>query len=331
MSADATQSVVAETTPATPTPGGSSDLYAAALAAMEAQSQSEGGAADAVATPEPPKIDEPKAEEPPAEEAQTSDELAELRRQLDQRQARRHAKQQETALAEQVKTLTAQLEELRRSPRGPDPVALLNSDPVGALRQLGIDPVEFYGRFREAAKDPEKFRQQLGAKGATDELTAKIGAIEESLKADRLQREQAQAVAQRRQAERAFVAHTDDGTKYPHLSTFDPEERVAKGIAAAEYLWKAGYENVSDDVCARLAEETLKREYARLAAKMGGESKPMNPPGDGATDPKPGAQRASGTLSNQLAAQSTGATRKLSESERLQAAIRAMEAAERPQ
>jgi hypothetical protein len=314
------------TAPAADPSDGSSDadLYTAALAAMAA-------VADAEEAAPPPVEEKPAGEEKPAEETKQEtpvenvDDLAALRKTLDARQARRAEKTQAADLARQVQQLQAQLQ-AQKSRGGPDPVALLRQNPIEGLRALGVDPIEFYGQFKDAAIDPSAHKQKTQA----EQIAAKIEGLEQKLQAEAQAREEAATQARVDQAKRLYVQHTDDKTKYPYLSQLDPEERLEMGIDAARALTQAGHGNVGDDVLARYAELKLKRTIERFRPAEAGTTNPTKAPGDGAADNAPKAKPPA-SLSNQIAAQSSGSKKHLTEQERWEASIRAMEAADRSQ
>lgn len=270
-------------------------------------------------TPEDPPAEDPKAEDPPAEpEPNALPKLSELRAAVAKRQADKEAPE------------PAPEPPAPEPPKQAAPSILmedLNKDAVAALRNQGVDVRSFVrqmatrvlgaGDDKEVeGKDTPKYLTAEEARAVAEERTRELLAEHQRV----LQQQQEQANKQ--SAEQKFADASADGERYPFLSRFDPGDRVRFGYQAIQLLVSAGHSNPTDDQIAQAIENDLAERFG-----------PVGSPGPAAiTDSAPGAETAAQaptgpkTLSQSLPAQPSSSGEPLTEEQRVEAAIRAMEA-----
>lgn len=298
----------------------------AALAALDEApaeapaEQSEPAATDPAPTSPPP---EPQSEPPkdpqPAAPTPVDDEDTKLLAELEARAQRRQARQEQETAVQEAARLRAENEQLRQqqSVRPADRAVEFMQNPIDAVaRHMGVDPLEFYERFKQAAQGKQPApppQRQPAPQPQADPRLDQVSAF---------MQQQAE-----REAQRVALELT---SKTENLSALEPDEQIERLIAERFLLQRRGYDitdgngNVDIPLLVRSAEAREKKAVAARAAKAKptigapNEAKAKEPPAsDGARPPA-----AQATLSNDLAAQATGKRRLLSEQERMEAALR---------
>ena len=280
--------------------------------------------ADPVAAP----TTEAKPPEPAAPPV-VEDEVAKIKRELDERRAQREAQKQPdalTAIRAELAAAQAKIEALTQMGGRPDlAVNMKARGAVQALRDAGVDPLEFFETFRKEAKDPGAFRAQTEVQRAAAELEALKKRLDEG---DQRTAAQQQA-AQMAQQERAYIELTNNGETFAHLSKLPPDKRIKRSLDKANELARAGHDPalIDDLTLARLVDADIRDELRLLTGTVPGVTTTTPAPVTDGAKPQP-AKPPAASLTNDLASQSTGRDRQLSERERLAAAIAVMERGE---
>lgn len=269
----------------------------------------------------------PTTEAPAEAPVPVVDEDAALLADLEARKAARLAKappsNEVAELRAQLQALQARLEQPAQST--PDLRTLVSQKGhIEALRAVGIDPLEFFGGFTREAKanNPEL----LTYKRTAEEAKAKAEAAEKALQ-EREQRERQQAEARHQQetvaAYMRAVDAPDSGLKF--LPKMDANERLDETFKTIAWLDEQGYdrEHITDGQLAKLVDRRISERIARLAGTE--PSVPPTPKTVPATDGAKTPATPPASLTNDLAAQSTGRERPMTEKERLAAATRIMQ------
>lgn len=290
---------------------------------------------DAPTTPaEAPAPSEPTTEAPaptpaPVPEAPTPqvDEADKLYADLEARRQARQGKQ----TPDEVAQLRAELAELKAklatpTTTAPDLKALIaEHGEVEGLRRYGVDPLEFFDGFRKraAAQNPElsAAKQEAAAARAVAE------ALQSKYDADKAtEKETREANAKQGMEHQYLQLLKHPEAKFEVLHRMEPHEALDATYKTMEWLDREGYDRSSlNDY--QLATLVDRRERDRIRRLTGTDPTSVTPnpttvpTTDGAkTKPVPPA-----SLTNDLAAQSTGRERALSEKERLAASIRVLE------
>lgn len=275
------------------------------------------------ATPAADAAPDPKVDERARalhQQADAQDDDAKLLEELAARKAKREERVAVESAVERAARLERELNDLRAqsSVRPADRAVEFMADPIGAVaRHMGVDPIEFYERFKQAAANPNAPKpqpqtRQPEAPKPDPRLDQVVGWV------------QTQA---EREAQRAAVQITDS---MEVLGALEPQDRIEEMLADKAKLERLGHDitdgngNTDLRLLARVTEARLKRiadaKAARTKPTDGAptEAKAKTPPTtDGASPP---AQPA--TLTNDLAAQSSGKRRLLTPQERMEAALR---------
>lgn len=272
--------------------------------------------APAEATPAP--TPEPVAPTPAV------DEDAALLEALEARKQARQAKQAPSEVAE----LRAQIAELKAKLEAPQPSAkdikalIAEHGEIEGLRMAGLDPIEFFGKFKERAKLNNPALQKL------ERETAEAKAVAEAAQRKLAEREQTEAqryeAHAKAQSEQVFLGVVKDpslGLKL--LPKMDPAQLIERTYAKIDQLGREGHDlsSVTDGELARLIERDVRAEIQRLTGTDPGvtTTTPTVPATDGAK-PRPDVP-APASLTNDLAAQSTGRRELTNDKERFAAAV----------
>lgn len=308
-----------------------------------------GMAAEAAAAPAPAPTPEPSTESAPASTdapaapdaaapAPTpaaapvvADETAELIAKLDARKAERSAKQTPDATARleaKIAELEARLAQTPPAPSHPDFAALVRQHgEVEALRLVGIEPLEHFERFKVIAKDKEAFARRQAQQAEADriakleEAQAKLGKTWEEQQAARAQAEEQAMWANYMRMTEAPESGTPLLAKLPPSERY---ERTQRKIASlTEQFGAEAMQEISDAQLAKLVEKDIRSLRDLLAGTDPGATTTHVPATDGART-QPSASPAS--LTNADAAQTTGnSSRRMTDKERLAAAIKVVE------
>jgi hypothetical protein len=303
--------------------------FEAAVAMIAAGEPAEAAPTEAP-TPEAPAAAEPAKAEPPPTEAPPVDEEAQLIADLEARKQARAAKQA-PAPSNEVAELRAQLQALQAKleapQQAPDLRALIREHgEVEALRRYGLDPLEFFDGFKKHAKttNPELHQYKSAAEKAAAEAAAARKAVEDHQRTA-AEREQAQAKASMEREFLALTEQADMGLQF--LGKMDPSERLRRTYAKIERLRdEIGPEEVqrlSDRQLAKLVDMDIRDEIRRLTGTDPGATTAKTVPATDGAKPKPAIPPAS--LTNDLASQSTGGARLGTDEERRAAAIKILE------
>jgi hypothetical protein len=288
---------------------GSLDAAVAILSGDGGEAPATEAPAEAAPTPAPAPA-EPAPTEAPAEPAAAPDEEAQLLADLEARKQARQAKSTPTEVAA-LKSEVAELRALLGKPNAQqtaDFKALVaQHGEVEALRQIGIDPLAFFGGFREKAKDLERAKAMTAAERALAEAAEAKKTASDYI-AEQQKREQAAARAQMERDYLALTEAPDAGLQF--LPKMSAQERLRRTYAMIDRL-----SNEVDDVSqftdrqlAKLVDMEVRDEIRRLTGTDPGVTTPKPVPvTDGAKKPAPPA-----SLTNDLASQYTGG-RKLEE------------------
>lgn len=316
-------------------------LYAAATAALDGAGETP--AATPEAAPDPAAASSAKPDPAPATETPAADPAkpegedkpkpevsadgrktaADIRRELAEKKAQREAaKTQPPAAAPE------RAREETRAPTEAEMAHRLRVDPIGAIKALGFDPLEFFDTFRQAAKDPkvvaERAKQTDVAKGL-DELRAELKAIKEANEAATLRESQAKSFES---AKAEFLAVTEskagDLHKYPLTAKLKPEFRMKRALAIARELQQDGITDTDDATLCRLVEADLTEELDGLLP-ANTPVEPTQPIDRGATAQEPAGKPKPTTLRNDLAAQRAGKPPELTDEERYAKALELLE------
>lgn len=243
-------------------------------------------------------------------------------------EARRQARQQKQFVQpnSEVAELKAQLLELKQqlsTQSQPKDLRALIAEhgEVEGLRRYGIDPLQFFDGFKKHAKgvDPNVGK----ALELATEAKAKADAIEKARGEETQTNDQRARIEAVRQTERAFLRVTEDpATGLQFLGKMEPHARIARTYAKIEALQNDGYDtdHLSDHQLAKLVDADIRAEIQRLTGTDPGVTTTTTVPAtDGAKKP------ATPALTNDLASQSTGKERILTERERHLLAVRMLE------
>lgn len=153
----------------------------------------------------------------------------------------------------------------------------LKSNPLDAIREMGMEPTEFLQRVVDDG--------QYSEKKEIESLRAEMAAFKqerEQLTQQYLQQQQQRHIEQ---VQAAFVTHIEESAeKYPHLiQEFEPDEIAARGLALAReygdvYRKRTG-EYPSDEVIAEYLEQQAAERAERKSertARLLGKSKPKS-------------------------------------------------------
>lgn len=291
----------------------------------DANAQTDVAPAEPAATPAVPV---PTEVAPPAAPA---DDVSELWAKLEARKAERAAKQ--GAAPDVVSQLQAKIDALEAKLSHPPihvpqdfPALVRQHGEVEAMRMVGIDPLEFFGRFKQVAKDPAAIQRQqneLEHANRMKELAeqqAKLGKTLEQREAD----DRAKADREMWNSYVRMVETPESGT--PLLAKLPVLERVERTQKKIGWLQSNGYplDEIDDTQLAKLVEKDLRSLKDLLAGTDAGATTTTHVPAtDGARPPT-----SSATLSNDLASQTTGGERLLSEKERTAQAIAVLQRGE---
>lgn len=294
------------------------------------------------ATPDAtPPVDAPPADAPPAPDAPPTppadapvappqDDTAELMAKLEERRARRMQQQAPAAddPAARIAKLEQEIAALRQAPP-PRPVqdfaALLREHgEVEALRMIGVDPIEFYNRFKEVARDPaslERRRAEAAERERIAKLEEDLGTVRSTLTEAQQRRQQEIEAENARQAwanYNSLIVKPETNTPLlARLPSHKQQEVTQQKIA---WLTRNGYDvDLVDDVAlARLVERDLRETREQLLAGTDAAASTTKPaPTDKPTSAQPGTT----TLSNDVAATNSGKRKPMTADERLAAAI----------
>lgn len=289
-----------------------------------------GASADPPAAPsETPTTETPAAPPAPAPEPAPEaapDDVAELISTLEARAAARAQKQQPdtAALLAKIESLEARLAQ-PPAPVHHDFAALVREHGhVKALEIVGLDPLEYFDKFKQVARDPAALDRARAQRAEADRLAK----LEEQLgqQGKTLEQWQADQAAKAEAAQwNAYVSMA--GTVDPILAKIPKQEiveRTQRKIAQLHEQYGAeAAAQVSDVQLAKLVAKDYRSLRDLLAGiDPGAVPTPQVPAIDGARQP------ATATLSNDLASQASGQTRPLNEEERVDAAIRLLKQAQ---
>lgn len=251
------------------------------------------------------------------------DDVAELYAQLEARKAKRAA--ESGGAPDVISKLQSEIAELRARVAQPPahtpqdfPALVRQHGEVEAMRMVGIDPLEFFGRFKQVAKDPDSIRRQqaeIEHQNRLKEIAEKTDKLGQTLE-QRVQAEQAEATRQQWNAYVKLVESPETAT--PLLAKLPVQERVERTQRMIAKIHQdygpevAG--EINDVQLAKLVEKEIRSLRDLLAGTEASATTKAMPATDGAK-PQPA------SLTNDLASQSVGGTRQLSEKERLAAAI----------
>lgn len=268
---------------------------------------------------------EPAAPAPTAEPAK--DDVAELFAKLEARKAERAAKQGAAPdvvaqLQSQIAALEARLAQPPAHVPQDFPALVRQHGEVEAMRMVGIDPLEFFSRFKTVAKDPDSIRRQQAELEHANKLK-EIGEAQ-AKQSQTLEQWQAQ---QKAEADRVawnsyirMVESPDTGTPLlAKLPVMERVERTQRKIAQLHEQYGEAAADVSDVDIARLVEKDIRSLRDLLAGTEASVKPPQVPTTDGAKQPQIAA-----SLTNDVASQSTGSERVLSEKERVAQAVKIM-------
>jgi len=260
----------------------------------------------------------PPAPEAPAE-APAPDDVAELITQLEARAAQRAAKQQPdtAALLAKIDALEARLAQ-PTAPVHHDFAALVREHGhVKALEIVGLDPLEYFDKFKQVARDPAALDRARAQRAEADRLAK----LEEQLgKQGKTIEEWHAAEAAKAEAAQWSAYVSMVGTVDPILAKLPRNDIVAATQRKiAQIHEQYGPEAAGQITDAQLA-KLVAKDYRSLRDLLAGIEPsavptPQVPAIDGARQP------ATATLSNDLASQASGQTRVLNEEERTEAAI----------
>lgn len=284
--------------------------------------------ADPSPAPDAPAPDAPPEEAPaaPVEAPAPVDDEAKLIAELETRKQARQAKQAPNEVAQ----LRAQLQELQAklaAPQAPalDLKALIKEHgEIEGLRMYGLDPLEFYNGFAEKAKA----RQIPLTKAEREAAAAREEAKQARESVEKYQQTEAQRLHQEATAakERTYLGVVDGMTeKLPFLSKMEPTERLQWTYSTMERLSNEGHdlETMTDGELATMTDIAARKYFSRFTGNDGSGATPTPtqvPTTDGArTKPTPA------SLTNDLASQSTGQERDLTDAERRKLAIKMLE------
>lgn len=288
-----------------------------------------GASAEVPATPAETAAPETPAAAPaptpaPTPEAAPADDVAELISALEARAAQRASKQQPDAVAQlqaKIDALEARLAQ-PTAPAHPDFAALVREHGhVKAMEIVGLDPLEYFDKFKQVARDPAALDRARAQRAEADRLAK----LEEQLgqQGKTLEQWKAEQAAKAEAAQwNAYVSMVaDPSTGTPLLAKLPPADRVERTqrkIAQIHEQYGAeAAAQISDVQLAKLVERDIRSLRDLLAGiDPSATPTPQVPATDGARQP------ATATLSNDLASQASGQTRPLSEEERVDAAIK---------
>lgn len=304
--------------------------FEAAVAMIAAGEPAEEAPTEAPAPEPAPKPAEPAKPEPTPTEAPALDEEAQLIADLEARKQARAAKQA-PAPTNEVAELRAQLQALQAKleapQQAPDLRALIREHgEVEALRRYGLDPLEFFDGFKKHAKttNPELHQYKTAAEKAAAEAAAARKAVEDHQRTT-AERDQASAKAAMEKAFIDLTEQADVGLQF--LGKKPPAERLRLTYAKLDQLRdEIGPEEVqrlSDRQLAKLVDMDIRDEIRRLTGTDPGATTAKTVPATDGAKPKPAIPPAS--LTNDLASQSTGGARLGTDEERRAAAIKILE------
>jgi hypothetical protein len=197
----------------------------------------------------------------------------------------------------------------------------LQSNPIATLEAAGIDPTALLNTLSKYAVTPDvaAVESRIEARiRAADERAERAEAAIEKIRSER------QANAQQRgysQARQDFIANTTDAAKFPSLAKLNNERRADLGAAKARELMSQGIEDFSLSEVADLVEEDLRI----LASELLGQSQVAAPssaqPSTSQQATNGSANRRAATITSDAAASTSSTPRRLSERERLAAAM----------
>lgn len=298
---------------------------------LAVQAAAAAGIAEAQQAPTPAPApaaapDQPAAPAPPPA-APAADDTADLIKQLETRKAERLARRPSTdtsALDAKIANLEATIARLEQHPSHPNFAQLVREHgEVEALRMVGIDPLEYFNRFKEVAKDPSVVRRKAQEKAEAERIAALEKKYEDLGKSQK-ERDEADREASLRAQWNEYtrmVEKPESGT--PLLAKLDPAERVRRTQDKIQWLHANDYDvsQIDDRSLAKLVEADMRRLRDLLAGTEASATMQHAPATDGVTTTTP---TSATTLSNDLASQSTGRTKPLSEKERFAAAVSIM-------
>jgi len=277
---------------------------------------------------------------PAGEPAPAPDDTADLMQKLEARRAQRLERQAAPAAdpVARIAQLEQEISALKQAPQRAAPtdfVALAREHgEVEALRRVGIDPLEFYNRFKEVARDTsggvlERRRAAEAEAERLAKLEADVGGVRTLLTEEQTRRQQVQQAAEAQAAWETYAGIvTREETKTPLLARLPTSKQQEHTQAKIAWLQRNNYDvDLVDDVSlARLVEKDLRDMRERLLAGTDAAPSSTKPPA--ATD-KPNAQQGSTTLSNDVAATATGKRKPMTADERVREAIAVVERAQR--
>lgn len=299
-------------------------MLSGAEAPAESPAPSEAPAPAPTTPAEAPAPDAPPPETP-APAPQESEEQK-LLADLEARKQARLAKPSDTS--SEIAQLRAELQALKSQtpqPTGADIAKLIaEHGEIEGLRKAGIDPLQFWEGFRKKAltNDPKLGSLEQQIKQLADENKALRERYETDTKTGQERAQQEHAA----QLQRAYLRTIDDPTTgLKHLPHLDAVERMEETERVFSWATRNEYDisHFTDAQLAKLVDSRIAERIARAGGTDAAAQKttPNVPVTDGA---KPSGTSPT-SLTNDLASQSTGRDRVMSDMELRQAAIRVLE------
>lgn len=265
----------------------------------------------------------PEAPAAPVETPTPVDDEAKLIAELETRKQARQAKQAPNEVA-QLRAELAELKAQRSSPALDLKALIKEHGEIEGLRMYGLDPLEFYNGFAEKAKARQipLTKAEREAAAAREEAKQARESVE-TYKQTEQQRVHQEATAAK---ERTYLGVVNEMVgALPTLAKLEPHERLQWTYATMENLDREGHDLVTmtDGELAKMTEIAARKYFGRFTGNDGSGATPPStqvPTTDGAkTKPAPA------SLTNDLASQTTGQERDLTDSERRKLAIKMLE------
>lgn len=195
---------------------------------------------------------------------------------------------------------------------------------VEAMRMVGIDPMEYFARFKTVAKDPSVLERQRAQQAEAE----RVQKLEQALEAQGKTLDQWKAEQQQREQAAQWSSYIDLARAADPILAKLPQQEIVNAThrKMAEIDAQYGVEVRQSLTDAQLA-KLIAKDYRSLRDLLAGidpgvSTTPQVPANDGARQP------ATATLSNDLASQASGQTRPLNEEERVEEAIKLLKRAQ---
>lgn len=197
----------------------------------------------------------------------------------------------------------------------------LQSNPIATLEAAGIDPTALLNTLSKHAVTPDvaAVESRIEARiRAADERAERAEAAIEKIRSER------QANAQQRgysQARQDFIANTTDARNFPNLAKLGNERRADLGAAKARELMSQGIEDFSLSEVADLVEADLHSLTSELLGQSQAAAPSSAQPSASQQATNGSANKRAATITSDAAASTSSTPRRLSERERLAAAM----------